>query len=178
MSLRRHGVIAVALVALVGTALLLGSALAGSEGSTQANPLVGSKAPPLSGETLSGTTYTLHEKPHTLTLVNVWASWCGPCRDEVPLIADTARRWSDRGVRVVTVDTKDGPVAARTLLQEVHATDLLAVQDPHGRIAVAWGVTGVPETFVVDEHGVIRAHRAGPVTRPWLSEQLGRWAPS
>jgi cytochrome c biogenesis protein CcmG/thiol:disulfide interchange protein DsbE len=178
VSLRRRGVVAVALVALTATALLLGSALAGSEGSTQTSPLVGSKAPALSGRTLSGSTYTLDPKPHTLTLVNVWASWCGPCRDEVPLVADTARRWSDRGVRVVTVDTTDGPVAARSLLAVSHAKGLLTVQDPQGRIAVAWGVTGVPETFVVDGRGVVRAHRAGPVTRAWLAEQLGRWAPS
>ncbi len=141
-------------------------------------PVVGRAAPALAGTTLTGDPFRLRPRPGTLTLVNVWASWCGPCRDEVPLLRDVAERWRHRGVRVVTVNTRDGAVAARSFLSEVGARDLLAVSDPDGRIAVAWGATGVPETFVVDDGGVVRARRIGVVTTGWLEEQLDRWSPA
>jgi cytochrome c biogenesis protein CcmG/thiol:disulfide interchange protein DsbE len=83
--------------------------------------------------------------------------------------------WSGRGVRLVTIDTKDGPVAARTLLDEVKARQMLAVQDPDGRLAVSWGATGVPETVVLDQHGVVRARWLGQVSADWLDRQLRRW---
>lgn len=138
-------------------------------------PLQGEPAPELRGTTLEGQQYRMRPRDSALTIVNVWASWCGPCRQELPMIADFTRRRGDR-VRVVTVDTRDGPAAARSLLEEVDATDLLAVQDPSGRIAVDWGATGVPETFVVDADGIIRARAVGEVTEEWLAEQVDRWA--
>lgn len=141
-------------------------------------PTVGERAPALVGTTLTGDRFRLQPRPGTLTVVNVWASWCGPCRDEVPLLDHFAQEWRGRGVRVVTVNTRDGPVAARSFLSQVGARDLLAVSDPDGRIAVAWGATGVPETFVVDQDGTVRAHQIGVVTSAWLEEQVARWSPA
>ncbi len=75
----------------------------------------------------------------------------------------------------LTIDTRDGPVAARSLLHEVDATDLPVVQDPDGRLAVDWGATGIPETFVVDATGTVRARSRGAVTLEWLQEQARQW---
>ncbi len=175
MTARRGVAIAVALALLVGVSVLLGSALSRPGSSSSASPLIGRHAPRLAGRTLSGSRYRLPARPGGLTLVNIWASWCGPCRQELPLLAGTAERWSSRGVRLVTVNTKDGAVPARELLKKVHATDLLTVSDPQGRLAVEWGATGVPETFVVDGDGVVRARFQGPVSKEWLSRQLQRW---
>jgi len=173
----RRTVAAIAGLVVVGVAVLvLGSAM-GDTGSHR-SPLEGRKAPALTGTTLDGQHYELTARPGTVTVVNIWASWCGPCRDELPLLVRTLDHWSDRGVRLVTIDTKDGPVAARTLLKEVKAKDLLAVQDPEGRLAVSWGATGVPETVVLDEHGVVRARWLGQVSAGWLNRQLRRWAPA
>lgn len=175
MTPRRGIAIAVALAVLVGVSVLLGSALSRPGSSSSASPLIGRHAPRLEGTTLSGSHYRLPAHPGELTLVNIWASWCGPCRQELPLLADVARSWSSRGVQLVTVNTKDGRVPARELLRKVHATDLLTVTDPNGSLAVEWGATGVPETFVVDGDGVVRARFQGPVSKQWLQQQLRRW---
>ncbi len=177
MSRRRGLTVAAALAVLIGVSLLLGSALSRPGSSSSASPLLGRHAPALAGTTLGGGTYRLPRKPGRLTLVNIWASWCGPCRQELPLLSQVARHAGAEGVRLVTVNTKDGEVPARELLRKVGASDLLTVQDPHGRLAVEWGVTGVPETFVVDAGGVVRARFQGPVSQAWLDQQIQRWGP-
>lgn len=175
MTPRRGAMVAVALAVLVGVSVMLGSALSRPGSTSSASPLVGRHAPRLAGTTLSGSHYRLPAHPGKLTLVNIWASWCGPCRQELPLLAQAAQKWSSRDVQLVTVNTKDGEVPARELLRKVHATDLLTVTDPHGDLAVEWGATGVPETFVVDAGGVVRARFQGPVNEQWLQQQLRRW---
>ncbi len=134
--------------------------------------LVGRAAPALSGSTLDGAFFTLDELDGQVVLVNVWASWCGPCRDELPLLVRTQRRFAAAGLRVVTVDTRDGPDAARALLAETGATGLTTVLDPDGRLAVSWGARGVPETFLVDRHGVVRAVSIGPIISQWVRQQV------
>lgn len=175
---RRVLPVTIALVLLAGLAVLLATGLRDAGRPTERFALLGQPAPPLHGPTLDGGRFHLDSLEGSVVLVNVWASWCGPCRNELPLIRDASRRWADDGVEVVTINTRDGPVAARALLEEVHATDLLTVRDSKGRLAVAWGATGVPETFVVDRSGVVRARRVGEVTREWLQSHLSRWADS
>jgi cytochrome c biogenesis protein CcmG, thiol:disulfide interchange protein DsbE len=178
MTVRRTVAAVAGLVVVAVAVLVLGSAMGDTGRNRVRSPLEGRQAPALAGTTLDGHHYELKPRPGTVTVVNIWASWCGPCRDELPLLVHSVGDWSHRGVRLVTIDTKDGPVAARTLLQEVKAKDLLAVQDPEGRLAVSWGATGVPETVVLDEHGVVRARWLGQVSAGWLDRQLRRWAPA
>jgi len=164
----------VGVVALLVVADLLGALRGGAADGTGTSPLVGRRAPTLSGTTLTGAHYRW--RPGTVTVVNIWASWCGPCRDELPLIARFAQTWQQRGVRVVTVDSRDGVDPAKAFLGDVGARDLLAVHDPDGRLAVSWGATGIPETFVVDAHGVIRAHQIGEVDAAWLTDEVSAWS--
>lgn len=161
------------IVAVLALADLAGAFHGGASGGT-GDPLVGHRAPALSGNTVTGGAYRL--RPGAVTVVSIWASWCGPCRDEVPLVSRFAARWARRGVRVVTVDTRDGIVPARQFLASIGARHLLAVQDPQGRIAVSWGATGVPESFVVDRSGVVRAHLIGAVDDRWLTDEVARWS--
>ncbi|MFI7427677.1 TlpA family protein disulfide reductase [Micromonospora sp. NPDC049836] len=130
-------------------------------------------APALTGTTLDGARFDLAALHGQVVLVNVFASWCGPCRDELPLLAETARRWSPNGLRVVGLNLRDGPDAVRALLQEARAGDALTVlPDPDGARAIEWGVRGVPETYLVDRDGRIVAHQPGVVTRQWLDDRL------
>ncbi|GGM58390.1 cytochrome C-type biogenesis protein [Micromonospora sonchi] len=129
-------------------------------------------APALAGTTLDGTWFDLAAVRGQVVLVNVFASWCGPCRDELPLLAETALRWSPQGLRVVGLNLRDGPEAVRTLLKQTQAEQLTVLPDPDGTRAVDWGVRGVPETFVVDRDGRIVAYQPGVVTRQWLQDQL------
>lgn len=167
-----------ALAGLVVVLVVVGDrlgALRGTDaGHPAQSPLVGTTAPTLAGGTVDGGHYRL--RPGRLTVVNIWASWCGPCRDEMPAVARFAREHP--GVRVVTIDTRDGIDPARRFLARMGARSLVAVRDPDGRRAVAWGATGVPETFVLDAHGVVRAHHAGPVDDGWLGQEVGRWRAS
>jgi cytochrome c biogenesis protein CcmG/thiol:disulfide interchange protein DsbE len=177
MTARRTTLVAglAALVVVAVAVLVLGSAMGDTGGDRVHSPLAGRHAPALAGTTLAGQKFQLRPRHGTVTVVNIWASWCGPCRDELPLLVHSVDRWSSRGVRLVTIDTRDGPVAARTLLHEVKVEHLLAIRDPDGRLAVSWGATGVPETVVLDDHGVVRARWLGQISAGWLDRQLRRW---
>lgn len=97
----------------------------------------------------------------TVTLVNVWASWCGPCRAEHPVLMELAKR-SD--IRLYGLNYKDEPENARRFLGMLGQPYAAVVADENGRAAVDWGVYGVPETFVIDGTGIIRFKWIGPLT--------------
>jgi cytochrome c biogenesis protein CcmG/thiol:disulfide interchange protein DsbE len=128
-------------------------------------------APALSGDTLDGHPFDLTALRGRVVVVNVMASWCGPCRDELPLLARAAKTWSAQGVRVVGLSMRDDPGQARRLLRDSKA-DFPVLADPDGTQAIAWGVRGVPETFVVDRTGRLRLHALGPVSDEWLQREL------
>jgi cytochrome c biogenesis protein CcmG/thiol:disulfide interchange protein DsbE len=95
------------------------------------------------------------------TIVNVWASWCAPCRQEHPLLMDLA---AEPGVRVVGINYKDHPDNARRFLGALGNPFIAVGVDDSGRNAIEWGVYGVPETFILDGNGVIRHKHVGPLT--------------
>jgi cytochrome c biogenesis protein CcmG/thiol:disulfide interchange protein DsbE len=95
-----------------------------------------------------------------VTLVNVWASWCGPCRAEHPLLMRLA---GEDGVRVVGINQKDVPENARRFLGALGNPFDAVGTDFDGRASIEWGVYGVPETFVVDGTGTIRLKHVGPI---------------
>ncbi|MEM6623964.1 MAG: DsbE family thiol:disulfide interchange protein [Pseudomonadota bacterium] len=92
-------------------------------------------------------------------LVNIWASWCGPCRVEHPQIEALA----DQGLTVHGLNYKDTPENARAFLAELGDPYTLIGADRKGRAGLDFGVYGVPETFVVDDDGVIVFKHVGPV---------------
>ena len=103
----------------------------------------------------------------TVTLVNVWASWCVPCHDEAPLLMQLA---AEKGLQIVGINYKDQPENARRFLGR-HGNPFSAVGiDPNGRASIEWGVYGVPETFLVDPAGRIAFKLVGAIT----SENLER----
>jgi cytochrome c biogenesis protein CcmG, thiol:disulfide interchange protein DsbE len=111
----------------------------------------GRPIPGLSSEDLKGRT----------TIVNVWASWCAPCRQEHPLLMELAR---DPTIRVVGINYKDNPENARRFLGALGNPFTAVGVDPNGRTAIDWGVYGVPETFVIAPDGTIRHKQIGPLT--------------
>lgn len=130
-------------------------------------------APDLVGSALDGSRFDLTDYRCSIVVINVWASWCAPCRTELPLLAEAARTWSADGVVVVGLNVRDSAEAAQVLLDEAEATNLITVADPTGALAVSWGVRGVPETFVVDRAGRLRLWAQGVVDAAWLRERLG-----
>ena len=102
-------------------------------------------------------------------MLNVWASWCGPCREEMPALKVLAGR---DAVPLVGLNYKDDPAQARQLLQRVGNPYLASALDADGRVGMDYGVQGVPETFVIDAEGRIRYRHKGPVTAEVWREQL------
>ncbi len=96
-----------------------------------------------------------------VTVVNVWASWCGPCRQEHPLLVDLAK---DPSIRVVGINQRDNPDNARRFLGALGNPYAAVGVDPNGRASIDWGVYGVPETFIVGPDGTIRHKHIGPLT--------------
>lgn len=94
-------------------------------------------------------------------VVNWWASWCGPCRDEMPLLVKLARDWRDDGVVVVGVNAEDIASDARAFLDD-YSVDYPVVR-ASADDKLRWGVRGFPETYVVGRDGRISARIDGPV---------------
>lgn len=132
--------------------------------------LVGRPAPAFSAPVLAApeqvlSSASLQGQPWVL---NVWASWCVACREEHgPLLELAGRR-----VALYGLNYKDKPEAARAWLSNAGDPYRHSMADPDGRIGMDFGVYGVPETFVIDRHGVVRYRHAGPLTREVLEREL------
>jgi cytochrome c biogenesis protein CcmG/thiol:disulfide interchange protein DsbE len=104
-----------------------------------------------------------------VTVLNVWASWCVPCRLEAPMLN---RLKQLGGVALYGLVYKDEPERARQFLRETGNPFSRINLDSRGRAAIDWGVYDVPETFVIDRRGVVRLRYAGPITDDVLSHVL------
>ena len=112
-----------------------------------------------------------------VVVVNFWASWCGPCKNEAPLLEDWWRRYRGRGLVVVGVDAQDFRGDAQAFVREFRLTYPLAFEGGND-VTRRWGLTGFPETFVVDRRGHVREHLIGelssdelrPAVMPLLAE--------
>lgn len=103
-------------------------------------------------------------------LLNVWASWCVSCREEHPLLLEVARSGI---VPIVGLNYKDRRQEALAWLERYGNPYTLSVMDSEGRVGIDYGVYGVPETFVIDRHGVIRYKHIGPLTaESWQKKML------
>ncbi|MEM6665127.1 MAG: DsbE family thiol:disulfide interchange protein [Pseudomonadota bacterium] len=103
-----------------------------------------------------------------VTVVNVWASWCVPCREENPMLLEMERQ----GIRVVGISYKDAPENARRFLGQFGNPFSAVGSDRRGRTAIDWGVYGVPETFVVNAEGTIVHKHVGPFNAQQLRETI------
>ena len=106
-----------------------------------------------------------------VVVLNLWASWCDPCREELPLLQETHEKISEQGGMVLGINTKDLEDEALETEREYGLT-FPSLRDGDGDYARALEHTGVPETFVVDREGRIAALRRFPVDQAWLDEVL------
>lgn len=123
--------------------------------------------PPLDGEAHSFGTADL--TAGHVTVVNVFASWCIPCRDEAKILPVLAHL---NGVALYGMVYKDTPEKARQFLNEVGNPFSRIALDESGRAGIDWGVYGVPETFVIDGKGIIHLRHAGPLTPGVIEKQI------
>lgn len=136
------------------------------------SPLVGHAAPPLALPPLDAQTAPFGRSDLAaghVTIVNVWASWCAPCREEAPVLAGLSGL---DGVALYGLVYKDKPDKARGFLSELGNPFARIDLDADGRAGIEWGVYDVPETFVIDGKGIVRLRYSGPITPEVLSRVL------
>ena len=158
------------LLAFLALAGLFFYRLGGGDPSRIPSALIGRDAPKTELPALEGLTRNNAPVPGVtnatligkVSLVNVWASWCVPCHDEIPFLAQLAQ---DRRIQLVGINYKDQAENARRFLNRYGNPFAATGVDPNGRTAIDWGVYGVPETFIVDRDGKIAFKLVGPVTR-------------
>jgi len=102
-------------------------------------------------------------------LLNVWASWCGACRDEHPVLVEFSKR---AVVPIYGLNYKDKREDGMGWLKQFGNPYTDSLFDPDGRIGIDYGVYGVPETFVIDRQGVIRYKQIGPITPEVLKDKI------
>lgn len=129
-------------------------------------PPVGSQAPAFTLTRLEGTgTISLASLHGDAVVLNFWASWCIPCKGEARVLEREWTRYHDRGVIFIGVDYHDLPSDAQRFVA-AHRLTFPMLRDGSGSVTGSYGVSQVPETFVLDRNGTIVAHLAGPITAP------------
>jgi cytochrome c biogenesis protein CcmG/thiol:disulfide interchange protein DsbE len=125
--------------------------------------------PPLDGDGANG---KLADYRGKVVVLNVWASWCVPCREESPLLERWHRRISPRGGTVLGVDVQDVDTDALEFIRRYRLT-YPHLRDKEGDgMRADWGVVGYPETFVLDRQGRVAALFRGPVDDRWMRENV------
>ena len=147
-------IVFVALVALLAIGLTLNPRLVPS-------PLIGKPAPTFNLPLLlQDGSFSNEDLIGHVTLVNVWASWCFACRQEHEVVKHLSRN----GVRIIGLNYKDEPDNAKNWLDKLGNPYKNIAVDYDGRIAIDWGVYGAPETFLIDQQGIIRHKVIGPLS--------------
>ncbi len=174
---RRNVFILLPLLAFIALAALFLYRLGTGDPSVLPSALIGHPAPvtdlpPLpgverNGKPIPGVSNATFQG--AVTLVNVWASWCVPCRDEVPFLEQLSK---DKRIQLVGINYKDAPEDARRFLNRFGNPFIANGRDASGRTSIDWGVYGVPETYVIGRDGHIAYKLVGPVTADNLIRTL------
>ena len=150
-------------VAAQGTDQTIDSAL--SHG--QRVPAPGGKLPRLGGHA-DGSVADYKGK---VVLVNFWASWCPPCTKELPLLERTQARMKAAGGTVLGINTRDATADAQGFVRKYGLT-FPSLRDGSGDFAETWGLTGYPESFLLDKQGRVAAAQRGPIDRAWVDQHV------
>lgn len=134
-------------------------------------PLVGARAPEFSAPSVDGETFRLIEQQGRPVIVNFWATWCEPCRAEMPLLEDRALEFSDDGLTIVGVDFDEPQEVVRAYRDEL-GLSLPLLLDDGGEIQRLYRVVAYPTTFFIGRDGLIRAVHLGVLDDAMLDEYL------
>ena len=168
-SQRRSWLMVLPLIVFLALAVLFWLRLGDGDPSRIPSALIGHPAPQTSLLPLQGLLSNGAQVPGLdpanfkgkVSVVNVWASWCVPCHDEAPLLAELAK---DNRMQLIGINYKDAPDNAQRFLARYGNPFASVGVDGNGRAAIEWGVYGVPETFIVGRDGKIAYKLVGPIT--------------
>lgn len=127
-------------------------------------PRVGEAARPYAAATLQGDTISLESLKGEVVLLNLWATWCTPCREETPYLQEIYEQHRDAGFRIVgaSMDTRNQAEAVRMFVEEYEVTYTI-LHDPAMRGMDVYQALGLPATFLIDREGTLRWLRFGPI---------------
>jgi cytochrome c biogenesis protein CcmG/thiol:disulfide interchange protein DsbE len=174
---RRNFLVALPLVGFLALAALFYVGLGAGDPSRLPSALIGKPVPPtelppvpgleVNGKAVPGLTNATFAG--SVSVVNVWASWCVPCHDEAPLLEALGK---DKRIKLLGINYKDAPDNARRFLNRYGNPFAATGRDENGRTSIDWGVYGVPETFLIGRDGRIAYKLIGPITAENLRSTL------
>ena len=174
---RRNFLVALPLVGFLALAALFYVGLGAGDPSRLPSALIGKPVPPtelppvpgleVNGKAVPGLSNATFAG--SVSLVNVWASWCVPCHDEAPLLEALGK---DKRIKLLGINYKDAPDNARRFLNRYGNPFVATGRDENGRASIDWGVYGVPETFLIGRDGRIAYKLIGPISPENLETEL------
>ena len=132
---------------------------------SSSGPQIGDLAPDFVLPRLDGKVQALSNYRGKVVMLNLWATWCPPCIAEMPLINDLAQTYADQGLTIVGIAGDENADDVHAFVQETPLYfDVLL--DPQGAVGTEYGITGYPETFLIDREGRLLAKFIGPLPHP------------
>jgi thiol-disulfide isomerase/thioredoxin len=158
---------------ILAAAFLFGPGAAADDSGPMAPAPVLIAAPAIELQRLDGTPFSLAARKGKFTLINFWALWCAPCREEMPALARLRIRMAGQGLEVLAVNLGDKPEAVTRFLKQVDAGGLTILMDRKSSVGRDWHVQALPATFLVGPDGTITHAAVG--ARDWSAGAALRW---
>ena len=159
------------LISLFAIFLATGLANQASATGRSGEQLIGRKAPGFLADSINGKPVSLSNYPESPIILNFWASWCPPCRDETPHFEKIWRLYKEKDVVVIGINVQDDLNSANEYISEFDVTFVNGM-DKNGRIMVDYGVTGLPVTFFLDREGMIIGRWVGSIGASSLESRV------
>src|SRR5207237_3540111 len=149
--------------------------LSGLLGMAARPPLVGSPAPEIVLKDLQGRDVKLSDLRGKVVLVNFWATWCKPCKEEMPAMQAAYDKLRDEGLVVLAVNELEDVQRVAEHVRS-HGHTFPVVMDHDNRIANRYGVVGLPASFLIDRQGIVRERVSGSLlTEQWIADMVARY---
>jgi len=157
--------------------LTLGLLIASCSGGTEQVATAGSQAPDFQLLNLDGQPVSLSNLRGKPVLVNFWATWCPPCRAEMPFIQEIFREWSDAGLVILAIDIGENPSTVKGFM-ESYGFSFPVLLDTSRDVALKYNVRGIPTTFFIDKNGIIKVVKVGAFpSKAAIEKSLGKIIP-
>ena len=156
-------VLMIVVLLLISSAAFSGILLSGCGGSgtaTEYGPEVGKLAPDFKLIGLDKQEVSLSDFRGKPVLINFWASWCGPCRIEMPFLQEIHEKWAGKGLVVLGVNLQENPTSVKKFVENAGLTFPILLS-PGNAVPLAYNIRGIPATFLIDADGVIRDIKIG-----------------
>lgn len=134
---------------------------------------VGDKAPLFELKNLEGEKVALSDYKGKGVILNFWGTWCNPCKEEMPDLNRMNKIYHSKGVEVLTVHVKDSPQQVKQFFSELpEEVELMVALDGSGDVMRAYNANDLPNTYIIDKNGIIKAHHKGQMSRADIKKYM------